>query len=477
MVEWYQPQSGGTPRRYAELLHVEAADQEDLRDDDLVGYVRLRGQVSVEEIRERYGRVDLSAVDCLVLDRHIVRYSRAAPESDNPVIKEFFSTIDKIRDRWSEYRKDGRPFVSESDISSQDSTSMARIMGHLRERPALIDALSDIQTVFDHSGDRAFESGGQNWQARRAHVKTLERMNLLDTAAGHRPLTKKGIRALTTSFKDEIERCVSDLDYIYLPELGKRPPNSVMLAHLQSGREFKMGQTRSENNKLLWIRIGVDDKSISKECESKTAHQHGLILRCMMTTNHPVTSKFIHDELDKRGERIDYFSINIMMRQLEQAGKLSKSGDSWVYITYWRIRDLVSTDLEGQWTLERVIRESKIGTIDKDTVHECLSRIEREGVTVELSDGVWAWRNSPDQVTRHADSMVKRKILSLLHAKKSGFDYDELVGRTSRYVTDQFRNRPLRDRARVVKNAIVELKKAGMIYEREGIYRIVEQHT
>ena len=118
------------------------------------------------------------------------------------------------------------------------------------------------------------------------------------------------------------------------------------------------------------------------------------------------------------------------------------------------------------------MKESKIGTLDKDRVLDCLCQIERGGVTVELSDGIWAWKNNADQITRYVDSMVKRKILSLLRAKKSGFDYDELVGRTSRYVTEQFKSRPLRDRAHVIKNAITELKKAGTIYDREGIYRI-----
>ena len=472
MTEWYQPQSGGKPRRYAELLHVEAAEHEDLRNDDLVGYVRLRGQVDADEVRERYGRVDLSEVDCLALDKHVVRYSRVAPESDSPLIREFFSTMDKIRDRWSRYREDGRLLVAESSITSQDSTDMARIMGLLRERPALANTLSDIQAIFDYSGDRAFESDEPGGQAKRAHVKTLERMGLLDTGAGHKPLTKKGIRVLVMNFKNEIERRVSNLDSIYLPELGGRIPNSVMLVHLQSSREFKMGQTRSENNKLLWVRAGMDHEFISKECESKMARYHSLILKCMMTINHPVTPKFIHDELDKPGEKIDYFSIDIMMRQLEQAGKLSRSGDSWEYVAYWRIRDLVGTDREGQWTLERVMRESRIGTIDKDKVLGCLRQIEREGLTVELSDGTWAWKNSSDQITHHADSMAKRTILSLLRAKKSGFDYDELAGRTGRYVTDQFKSRPLRDRAHIVKNAIIELKKAGTIHEHEGIYRI-----
>ena len=321
ITEWYQPQNDGKPRKCAELLHVEAADQADLRNDDLVGYVRLRGQVNVDEIREKYGHVDLSAVDGLYLDRHVARYSRVASKSGNLIIKEFFSTVDKIRDRWSEYRKDGRLLGTESCISSQDSTDMARIMGLLRERPTLKNTLSDIQTAFDHSGDRAFESDEPGWQARKTHVKTLERMGLLDTDADQRPLTKKGIRVLIVSFKEEIERRVSGLDSIFLPELGGRLPNSVMLAHLQNSKEFKMGQTRSENNKLLWVRVGMDCESMSKECESKMARQHSLILKCMITTNYPVTSKFIHDKLDKRGERIDYFSINIMMRQLEQAGK------------------------------------------------------------------------------------------------------------------------------------------------------------
>ncbi len=473
IVEWYRPQADRkSHRRYAELLRVEAADLKDLRNDDMVGYVRLRGRVYYDDIRKRYGRIDLSEIDCLTLDGDMVVYSRVIPEFQNTVIREFFSTTDQIHDRWSGYRKDGRLLVAESSISSQDSTDMARIMGLLRERPALANTLSDIQTVFDYSGDRAFESDEPGWQARRSHVKTLERMGLLDTDAVHKPLTKKGIRVLVMNFKDEIERRVSDLDSIYLPELGGRLPNSVMLAHLQGSREFKMGQTRSENNKLLWVRAGTDHESISKECESKIAHQHGLILECMMTTNHPVTSKFIHGELDKREERIDYFSIDIMMRQLGQAGKLSKSGDSWEYITYWRIRDLVGTDKEGQWTLERVMRESKIGTMDKDKVLGCLRQIEREGLTVELSDGTWAWKSGSDQIARHADSMAKRRVLALLRAKKSGFDYDDLAGRTGRYVSDQFKSRPLRDRAHIVKNAILELKKASTIHEREGIYRI-----
>ena len=473
IVEWYQTHVDYEPRRYAELLRIEAADPKDLRNDDMIGYVRLRGQVDYDDIRKRYGEVDLSEINCLILDGDMIRYSHVVSESKNPTIREFFATIQQIHDKWSGYKESGRILVTKSGISSQNSIDMTQIISYLREHPSLANTLSNIQAMFDYSGNRIFESDNSDRQERMKYVNTLKRMGLLDVSIDRRPATKKGIKVLAIIFRDEIEEYTKDLDFIYFPEFESRVPRSVMFAYLQDSREFKIGQVGSKNNKLLWIRSGNDQRAIYKEFEDETERWHDLILRSIITINHPVTPKFVHDEIVK-SNKIDYFSIVIMMHQLEQSKRIIKSGDSWKYATYWRIRDLISTDRQSQWTLERVMKESKIGTLDKDKVLDYLRQIEREGVTVELSDGTWALKSDSDQIMRHATQMIRKKILSLLRAKKSGMGYEELVGRTSRYVTEKFENKRLKNKTCIIKNTVCELEKEGAIYERNGVYRITK---
>lgn len=469
VAQWYQP--GDYQRGYKkqpEMLHFEEGGLQELRRDDLIGYVRLRGQVDVSVAEDAYG-MSIPDVACLVKKEGIVGYV-GRPRPRDPVINAFLDAVDEIRKTWTEYRRNDRLQVMETDIISEEKQNIAVIVARLDSRPGLKNALSDTLARFDYSGDWPDEPAASEDAIAAKYARSLARLGLTQTGSGKSSVTDKGRRVLEKALKAEVERYLAARDCIYLPELASPTPRSVILQHLKNGAVFREHITASSKNKLLWIRRETRPDSKIEECVKDLERQRNDILEVVRKVNHQINSKFVHDELKARGVGTDYTSIGVMMRQLAAAGSLEGSEDDWSYPLHRRIPDIVGSDKDGEWDMARVMDESRIALTDGDLVRTEMERMEAKGLIAKIADGKWAWKKQGvDQRRDYADRVVREKILALLRIKKRGMDSKILPGRVNAMVLDQFIDM---DRNKLVRDAIQELKKRNLIYEKEGMFHV-----
>ena len=474
VVEWYQPgkHSRGTAR-FPELLWYEAGDLQDLRNDDLVGYVRLRGSVDLGTLHDRYGTVDVSKIGCLSENGGAIRYIGMAVPAD-PVVGEFLESVREIRETWLQYRRDSGLPVTKHDVISDDNANTAAMTSKLEKKPEIKNTLSDIQAVFDATGNWAAKLDHTGEYGLKRHVRQLVRIDLLHLNGDSLEVTPTGRRILGMVLEGEMKRYLSSLDCLYIPELDSHIPRSILLRHLKDTGDFSESPAEWGKNKLLWVRSGATANPKIKEYEDNLTRHHNLILRRLRTVNHPANPKFVHDELAKQGEGIDYLSAGIMLDQLHRIGKLTGSEDSWEYDIYWRIRDLISEDRDGEWTSDRVMAEIRAPLPDRKKAGDVLANLEKEGLIVKLAGGVWVWRkDGVDQRRVYVSGRIKQKTLFVLAAAgKRGIDCGTLVGRVYGTMHDQLEDFPVAVRKQLVVDSIHELKNSNAIQERDGLYYI-----
>ena len=474
VVEWYSPGKHKRGRdRFPELLWYEAGDLQDLRNDDLVGYVRLRGSVDLDTLHDRYGTVDVSKIGCLSEDGGAIRYTGTAVPAD-PVVGEFLELVREIRKMWLQYRRDSGLPVTKHDVISDDNANTAVMTSKLEKKPEMKNTLSDIQAVFDATGNWAAKLDHTGEYGLKRHVKQLVRIDLLNSNGDNLEVTPIGRRILGMVLEGEIARYLSFLNCLYIPELDFHIPRSILLRHLKNTGDFSESQVEWGKNKLLWVRSGATADPKIKEYEDKLIRHHNLILRRLRTVNHPANPKFVHDELAKQGRGIDYLSAGIMLDQLHRIGKLTGSEDIWEYDIYWRIRDLISEDRDGEWILDRVMAEIRAPLPDRKKAGDVLAKLEKEGLIVKLTGGVWVWRkDGVDQRRVYVSGRIKQKTLSVLAAAgKRGVDCGTLVGRVYGTMHDQLEDFPVAVRKQLVVDSISELKNSNAIQERDSMYYI-----
>ena len=473
VVEWYQPgDCGKANERRTELLHFEKGSLRELQRDDLIGYVRLRGEADREEV-ERICGTSVPAVSCLVKDGNVVRYV-GRPRHADPVINAFLDTVCEIRKIWADYRRDDRLQVTETDMVSTELATLAAIVARLDNRPRLKDVLSDTLARFDYSGDWPDELDGEENAIPVQHARSLMRLGLLETEDGEMRVTDMGRKALERVLKAEAEQYLSGRDYVYLPELTSRVPRSVIMRCLKDGADFCEHTDALGKNKLLWIRRGASDAKVA-ECEQDLDRRRREILNLLRTVNHQINTKFVCYELRGKVHGTDYTSTGLMMRQLAAAGNLEGPEEDWRYPLHRRIPAIMSSDKDGMWDMVRIMAESKMPMVDEGDVKLEVKRLEAAGLIVALSDGKWEWkRHDADQQRDYAVRVIQNKMLALIRTKKTGMDTKILLERVNRTILDQFSNVQI-DRHQLVRDAIQELKRRNLIYENDGVYRITDE--
>ena len=471
VVWWYQPgdyKKGS--KKQPEMYHFEEAGPHEVRHDDLIGYVRLRGKVDASALEDMYG-TPIPDAPCLAKDGTAFVYV-GGPRGSDPVINSFLDTMSEIKRTWAEYRRGDHLQVRESDIVSEEMASMTAVSAWLESKPGLKNSLADALARFDYSGDMPDEPDGSKDAASTRYARSLVRRGLLEIEGGKMSVTDTGRRVLDRLLKDEMVQYLSEKNYVYFPEVVGSIPRSIMLKYLKNSTDFIEHKALSGKNKLLWTRHGACTDAKITECSEKTDRLHKDILGCLRTVNHTVNAKFVHEELRHKGHMADYTSVNIMMHQLATSGKLERQKNDWTYPLHHRIPDIISSDKKGTWDMTRIMNESRIALSEKEAARLQVMKMETSGMIVKVSDGKWAWKTSDDdQQQDYAESIIREKMLALLRTKKRGTDSSILLGRMNKVVLDEFGDIHT-DRAKLVRDAIQELKRRGLINEEDGIYRI-----
>lgn len=474
VVEWYQPGGcGKVNERRPELLYFEKCSLQELQHDDLIGYVRLRGEADIEEVEHICG-TSVPAAACLVNAGDVVRYV-GRPLHADPVINAFSDAVCTIKKIWADYRRDGRLQVTETDMVSGEMAALAAIAARLDNSFGLKSVLSDTLARFDYSGDWPDELDGAENAISAQCARYLIRQGLLETEGGKMLVTDMGRKMLERVLKEEVDLYLLGRDYVYLPEITSSVPRSVIMRCLKDSSDFCEHKDASGKNKLLWIRRGASADAKIVECEQDLDRRRKEILNLLRTVNHQANSKFVCYELRGNVRWTDYTSVGLMMRQLAAAGNLEGSEDGWRYPMHRRIPDIMSSDKDGVWDIARVMTESKMPMVDEADVKLEVKRLETAGLIIALADGKWAWkRHDADQQRDYAVHVIQDRMLALIRTKKMGMDSKILLERVNRTMLDQFGNIPI-DRHQLGRDAIQELKKRNLIYESDGVYRITDE--
>ncbi|MDA7953113.1 MAG: hypothetical protein MPJ05_04745 [Nitrosopumilus sp.] len=478
IIKWYQPSEYVTDHeKDPELVHFELSESEsELVVDDMIGYVRLRRNVPMKEISSTYGAVDMSA-DCLAKRQDAVEFISGYSGTES-LLKQFFDTTEKIRKMWPSYGTEGRLLATGRSILSQKKINEAAILNRLKKRPELGELLLEIQKIFDNTGGwpDMSEYDGSN---KKYSIRSLRLMDLLDQDHRDPTVTKLGRKMLMSQLSDMMQQYADSSDVIYMPDLDERFPRSIMSEYLVGRSDFDNLEDKSSKNKLIWIKNRNVMPDIIDNYKTRLSGHQDLILETIRTRNSDINPRLVHTDLARKGFQLDYFSIRILLEMIAYTGKLSRRGDSldaggyWRYDMYWRIKDVVETDRDGEWSLDRILDESKAPRMSTDEIMKIMKKLENEGILIELADRMWIFKKEgSDPIKTNAMAFAKEHILITLRSKKPGVDSQMLEDRISRMLHDRFGAR-LSSRRVIVKNAILNLEESGEIRTVDRICKII----
>lgn len=503
VAAWYQPKMPGggrgaaAPRRI-ELLYFEACGRDEAALDDMIGYVRMRGRAGAARLRGRYGgactKIAAGAA-CLAWSGGAVVYRRARGGAVSPV-REFLGAVDSMRAGWSRCRagcEDGGLPAAFCDIVSEEGADIEALSSWAgRGGSARRTLLADIQDEFDRTGwSRGELEGGGGGGSIRAggtprFAASLERQGLLSRGGRGLSLSDKGQRVLAASFRQDAKAYLSERHFLYLPEAESRIPASVLLRHLKDEGDFEKAEWPRGKNSLLWVRrkgkgAGAVAAADLERCEALLADHHQAILDCARTVNHEINARFVRGELEKRGRRVAFLHVSIMLEQLERAGRLKAAGDSgsWRYPLRGRILDTMRADRGGAWRVDGILEATKVARNDVGNVGKALESLEADGLIVGLEDGVWGCREEgigeTGQRRQRAAALAKKIVLGILQSKKSGMDTDRLVGEVGGHLSRQFSRNQVAGLKQIARDAVSCLVNDGTVLKGDGMLRLGAQ--
>ena len=503
VAAWYQPKMPGggrgaaAPRRI-ELLYFEACGRDEAALDDMIGYVRMRGRADAARLRGRYGEACTkiaAGAACLARSGGAVVYRRARGGAVSPV-REFLSAVDSMRAGWSRCRaggEDGGLPAAFCDIVSEEGADIEALSSWAgRGGSARRTLLADIQDEFDRMGywRGELEGGGGGGSIRAGgtprFAASLERQGLLSRGGRGLSLSDKGQRVLAASFRQDAKAYLSERHFLYLLEAESRIPASVLLRHLKDEGDFEKAEGPRGKNSLLWVRrkgkgAGAVAAADLERCEALLADHHQAILDCARTVNHEINARFVRGELEKRGRRVAFLHVSIMLEQLERAGRLKAAGDSgsWKYPLRGRILDTMRANRGGAWNVGNILEATKVARNDVGNVDKALESLEADGLIVGLEDGVWGCREEgigeTGQRRQRAAALAKEIVLRILRSKKSGMDTDRLVGEVGGHLSRRFSRNQVAGLKQIARDAVSCLVEDGAILKGDGMLRLGAQ--
>lgn len=482
IVNWYVERAvddAGDMRGMREpwLFDLWEIDEKGAANDDVMGYVRIRGTVSTEELAEVFGKTAFPGVPGMVVDRGTASLETGNNAQD-PVCRGFLETADEIRRlRRKSPPKEG-PLHTVDDVMDPEKLNIERMArdGHI------FNALNRLITLADSGAPE--KDMKDTWRS----LSRMRRDKLLAIGAVDGDVLKVnhlGVEMVHKIRKDEISGALRGLELVSVVEHESKIPPTLLLRHLKMDGYEKIKYLGHAHD-LLWKRQGAGEP---RDLELIVSGMHHGIISTMSRYTNPFHPDKIREWLCRGPEDrvISMHSTNCMLRFLEATGRLRRMGDSYELPLDQRILLLLDKEPGTIRTEDQIIRDVLIpmrptpnqpsGMPDGEKarrVRDMLGRMAEDNTATEVLEGHWRSYCGPDELDgeRRAAIMgiMRGRVLAML--ERGAVPAEGLVARMDHQSRDLCRGRGWRYNARELVSELLELMvRDGLVHASGGVVR------
>ena len=196
-IQWYDPENNDDITKKTEVVYMELEENNsDLKNDELIGYVRMRNTVTYEKAKSLLNGIDIDSIPCLQIEQDHVKF-RIMEETQDHIIDEFLRTVDMLRHLRASSRKDERIQLNCFDVIDEDKISISGLTMLVKRNTTLSEILSKILYNMDMNGEAIqissiTSSSDIQDETISSKISWLKHLELLEKINGCLQITPKG---------------------------------------------------------------------------------------------------------------------------------------------------------------------------------------------------------------------------------------------------------------------------------------------
>jgi len=478
-VQWYDPGDSDELSKKTEVLAIELEENlSDLQNDELIGFVRLRNEVSTKKLKEVFGDVSLNSSASLILEKENVKFSTSV-DSQNFVIDEFLKSVEHLRQLGSSARKDEHIQLNCFDVIDKEKLSAAGLAKLVKNNNIVSGILNNILKTMDTKGELSRVSNiskvlGINEDSIRRNVSLLRHLEIVENVDGMLQITSKGKKVMLVALKNKIndEILNSSQDIISIPDFKTDFSPSLLCDFLKKPEsEYFPVILKSGKNKLFWTK--TQDENIRKMFQERFDFMKSQIILATRSLNYPFTTSKAMEENLKINDQIDFFSTKFLINELVKENVLIPSGKSWRLPLENRVRSLLGENPDYVYSLDEIISLLSIPLMSKEETLNILNKLDSEGIISLIPPRGWSSKGSEiEKSEKRLMNIMMKRALGLLKSRQHGLDEQVLMGMMERVAYDLCKGTKFMSRKNLAKEFLSKLKKDANILFNDGIYKI-----
>lgn len=478
-IQWYDPGGDKGISKKTEVMFMELdEDVASLKKDELLGYVRMRDKVSIEQLDLLFGKIDILSLRSLETEQNSIKF-KIFEKSGDFVIDEFLKSVKIIRDLRAPSRIDDCIQLNYFDVVDLEKMSILGLANLVKNDGMMLIILEYILRNVDRKGELpsvSTISSDTGITEAMIHSKSgwLTNLGLVERVDDRIRITTKGKKITFASIKNKIKEKIQGYgqDIISIPEFDTDIPQSMLCEFLEKPESgYFTVELEGIKNKLFWAKSPSNE--LKKTFQDKFDFMTSEFLIVMRNVNHPFTALKAMEDLSKINNKTTFFSTEIIIHELARKKILIPSGDSWEFVLKSRIMCLLEENPDHVYSTDEIISSLTIPLMNREETLNVLIQLSTNGDISKISLGGWSMKgNEIEKSEKRLLETLHKKIFVLIKSKQHGLDEKILASMIDRMTYDLCKNDRMVNRKKIVKESLKILETNSRISLKDGIYKI-----
>ena len=451
---WYRYGSSKFTPPYPEIISLKfVKDSSVLVRDDLIGFVRVRGKISLKLVGDRYPELDLYSVPKPLMlsdDEIIYDFHSSIEDKIGQVFIEQEAAIRSLRDNFfSEISNQGKPhFILPELILNEKRLELKGIAEWIFYNKPLFNCLLALTMKRDIIGElpctyKEFIAAYPKFSAffSADSFLWLRNIDLLSVRKG-KPIhiTKMGADVAYLALEDLIVGSLKKLfeqkgvvDFVGLEKKIPAPPSILLkaLRELEAKKAASPSVVHTSKCELFWIQYAQKTEgNIDNEITNKVEILEKQVLDILNSVHHSLQTVAVLERTRAKGLFLSYPALAMVLSRLSNQKRVQeKEPGFWFYPLKARVIDVLKEKPSEALTPEEIAISISLAPMHTHLleVDNILKELRGDGAIEEVLKGHWSTSLSVNNDRRRQilKNACRKKVLVLL--EKTSMKEEELL--------------------------------------------------
>lgn len=407
-VIWYGSALKGIDMQ-PEVFAVQPVDDEtQAYMDNLIGFVRLRGTVSLMRLHEMFPQIDPSTeIPCIKVGENAAFWQCGGTKT-GPVVDAFHAIIEKIRLLRQNHVSGEETLLAERNfVISHQKLNLEWQVHRISANRKLRNTIIELIGYMDYHGslpgrikDICRLISGADPDSVLRDVLWLRGIGFIAKRENNAVIRKRAVNIAYRAVRSELMEAVKDIlnhkHAVRLDELENLthyPPSLIILALRElNGSGIVQPLQRNERKcELVWMMKGPDHEieNYRREAEKALKDLEDQVLSALKEFPYQLHLSKLIQMLQMREPHLSSYTLMMVLSELEQEERLKSEGEMWMYPWEMRIKDFLSSRPHDPFTLEELLQGASFPAARATMMLNILSGMEKKGCIWQPASGLW----------------------------------------------------------------------------------------